>query len=70
MVEAVYGLSADEQPPAPVGRISDRVADQVAVRETAMLLVRPDGYVAFRRDALDLPALDAYVARVQRDQSA
>jgi hypothetical protein len=70
IVEAVYGLSADEQVPEPVGRITDPVADQLAVRETAMLLVRPDGYVAFRRDALDLAALDAYVARVRRAPSA
>jgi 2-polyprenyl-6-methoxyphenol hydroxylase-like FAD-dependent oxidoreductase len=60
--ETVVALSAGSRPPDHVGRIDAGVTEMLGVDGIAVIAVRPDQYIGFRRDRVDPSTVSRYLA--------
>ncbi|WP_353064551.1 FAD-dependent monooxygenase [Tunturibacter psychrotolerans] len=64
LFEAAVALGSHADLPVEIGQLQPAGADLLGIKETTLLVVRPDGYVGLRSDQNHLGALENYRALV------
>jgi hypothetical protein len=64
LFEAAVALGSHADLPVKIGQLQPAAADLLGIKETTLLVVRPDGYVGLRSDQNHLGALENYRALV------